>query len=109
MARGGSPTNLCCTLEMLLADGLKIKHPWDMIVTVTAPGIHLIKFAEVSSVYFEMSILNFKKKKKVFARLTFRNISGPATNNVYSLVNELDKSEKSLNSRVEAFFNELIK
>lgn len=64
MARGGSPTNLCCTLEMLLADGLKIKHPWDMIVTVTAPGIHLIKFAEVSSVYFEMSILNFKKKKK---------------------------------------------
>ncbi|KAL3997964.1 hypothetical protein ACH3XW_13095 [Acanthocheilonema viteae] len=71
VARGGSSTNLCSTLEMLLADGLKIKHPWDMIVTVTAPG--------------------------------------PATNNVYSLVNKLDKSEKSLNSRVEVFFNELIK
>uniref|UniRef100_A0A0R3S160 RUN domain-containing protein n=1 Tax=Elaeophora elaphi TaxID=1147741 RepID=A0A0R3S160_9BILA len=71
VARGGSLTNLCSTLEVLLADGLKIKHPWDMIVTVTAPG--------------------------------------PATNSVYSLVNELDKSEKSLNSRVEAFFNELIK
>uniref|UniRef100_A0A1I8EM16 RUN domain-containing protein n=1 Tax=Wuchereria bancrofti TaxID=6293 RepID=A0A1I8EM16_WUCBA len=71
VARGGSPTNLCSTLEMLLADGLKIKHPWDMIVTVTAPG--------------------------------------PATNSVYSLVHKLDKSEKSLNSRVEAFFNELIK
>ncbi|EJD76375.1 RUN domain-containing protein [Loa loa] len=71
VARGGSSTNLCSTLEMLLADGLKIKHPWDMIVTVTAPG--------------------------------------PATNNVYSLVNKLDKSEKPLNSRVETFFNELIK
>ncbi|VDK62993.1 unnamed protein product [Onchocerca ochengi] len=71
VARGGSSTNLYSTLEKLLADGLKIKHTWDMIVTVTAPG--------------------------------------PATKKVYSLVNELDKSKKSLNSRVEAFFTELIK
>ncbi|VDK81110.1 unnamed protein product [Litomosoides sigmodontis] len=71
VARGGSSANLCSTLEMLLSDGLKIKHAWNMIITVTAPG--------------------------------------PATNNVYSLVNELDKSEKSLNSRVEVFLNELIK
>lgn len=41
VARGGSSTNLCSTLEMLLADGLKIKHAWDMIVTITAPGIYL--------------------------------------------------------------------
>ncbi|VDO61659.1 unnamed protein product [Onchocerca flexuosa] len=71
VARGGSSTNLYSTLETLLADGLKIKHAWDMIVTVTSPG--------------------------------------PATNKVYSLVNELNKSKKSLNSRVEAFFTELIK
>lgn len=71
VVRGGSSKSLCSTLETLLADGLKIRHPWDMIVVVTAPG--------------------------------------PATNSMYSLMNELDKSQKSLNSRVEAFFNELIK
>ncbi|KAM3721241.1 AP-4 complex accessory subunit [Dirofilaria immitis] len=71
VARGGSPTNLYSTLETLLTDGLKIKHAWDMIVTVTTPG--------------------------------------PATNRMYLLVNELDKSKKSLNSRVEAFFTELMK
>lgn len=38
VARGSSSTNLCAALEALIADGLKIEHPWDMIVTVTAPG-----------------------------------------------------------------------
>lgn len=58
VVRGGSTTNLCSALEMLLADGLKIKHPWDMIVTATAPGINLICG---SSRYFErISVLNFK-------------------------------------------------
>ncbi|KHN76973.1 hypothetical protein Tcan_06027, partial [Toxocara canis] len=34
---------------------------------------------------------------------------GPATNNVFSLVKELDASEKSLNSRVSTFFTELLR
>ncbi|VDK46817.1 unnamed protein product [Anisakis simplex] len=34
---------------------------------------------------------------------------GPATNNVFSLVQELDVSEKSLNSRVSTFFDELLR
>lgn len=89
---------------MLLADGLKIKHAWDMIVTITAPGIYL---NWRSFKYIAQENVDFKFQRRIFAELAV--ISGRATNNVYSLVNELDKSEKSLNSRVEVFFNELIK
>lgn len=71
IARGSGASSLCAAMETLVADGLKKGHPWNMIVTVTAPG--------------------------------------PATSNVYSLVKELDNSEKSLNSRVSIFFNELLR
>lgn len=71
IARGSGASSLCAAMETLVADGLKNRHPWHMIVAVTAPG--------------------------------------PATGNVYALVKELDSSEKSLNSRVSIFFNELLR
>lgn len=91
IARGDAPTPLFAALAALVSDGLKDEiSSWNMIRTVTAPG----------------TTLCFVDR---FRHLSILTTAGPATKDVYSIVNKLDSSEKSENSRVEQFFEELFR
>uniref|UniRef100_A0A158R4L3 RUN domain-containing protein n=1 Tax=Syphacia muris TaxID=451379 RepID=A0A158R4L3_9BILA len=57
VVRGNDSSSLCVALEALVSDGLKDKHPWDMIVAFTSPG------PATKSVYSLVCELNNGRKK----------------------------------------------